>query len=107
MTREPMTPDELRARMHELLDQERDAIRRMDVEALMRATDAKTDLIARVRAAAIADRGPLVTALGEFKDDLRRNLVLLAHARDAVAEAIELCGSSVALGGRPRLSAKL
>lgn len=91
--------------MKTALVNERDAIRRLDAEGVTRAATEKE----RVMNALLATTDPklrteLVEALGELKSELRRNLILLAHARDYLKDAVELCRPSQ---GRPRLEAKL
>ena len=99
-----MTPDELIQTMRETLEQERDGIRRLDVAAVTKATARKEEIMKNLLEAPPAERAPLITALGELRNDLRRNLVLLAHARDYLRDAITLCKTT---GGRGRLEAKL
>lgn len=99
-----MTPDELTRTMREVLEQERDGIRRLDVVAVTEATSRKEEIIKSLIEAPPEERAPLVAALGELRNDLRRNLVLLAHARDYLRDAVTLCKMP---GGRGRLEAKL
>jgi len=91
--------------MKTVLVNEREAIRRLDAEGVARAASEKE----RVMTALLAtkdetERKQLIEVLGELKSELRRNLVLLAHARDYLRDAIELCRPT---SGRPRLAAKL
>jgi hypothetical protein len=99
-----MTPDELLQTMREVLEQERDGIRRLDASAVTKATDRKEEIMKNLLDAPPAERAPLIAALGELRNDLRRNLVLLAHARDYLRDAVTLCKMP---GGRGRLEAKL
>jgi hypothetical protein len=99
-----MTADELLRTMRAALSEERDAIRRLDADGVARATAAKERVLKDLQSALPTDKDPLMSALRELKVELRQNLVLLAHARDAIREAIELCAPPKA---RPRLSAKL
>jgi hypothetical protein len=99
-----MGPDELLRTMRAALAEERDALRRLDVEGVTRATAAKERVLARMLETPPAERPPLIAALAELKNELRQNLVLLAHARDSVRDAIEVVAKKCP---RPRLTAKL
>lgn len=99
-----MTADELLLTMRAALAEERDAIRRLDAGGVARATSAKERVLKDLKNAPPEDKGALMAALGELKVELRRNLVLLAHARDSIRDAIELCAP---VNARPRLQAKL
>jgi len=99
-----MTPDELIQTMREVLEQERDGIRRLDASAVTKATERKEAVMKTILDTPNTERAPLIAALGELRNDLRRNLVLLAHARDYLRDAVTLCKMP---GGRGRLEAKL
>jgi hypothetical protein len=95
-----MSPEELLAEMRAALESERDAIRRLDAEAVIQASATKEKILEALQSAPASERPALASALGQLKFELRRNLVLLAHARDYLREAVELFG-------RGRLDAKL
>lgn len=99
-----MTPDELIQTMREALEQEREGIRRLDHSAVTQATARKEEIMKVILETPAAERAPLIAALGQLKNELRRNLVLLAHARDYLRDAVTLCKMP---GGRGRLEAKL
>lgn len=99
-----MTPDELIQTMREVLEQERDGIRRLDAAAVTTATERKEQIMKTLLDTPATERVPLISALGELRNELRRNLVLLAHARDYFRDAVTLCKSP---GARGRLEAKL
>jgi len=101
-----MTAEELLRTMRSVLVQEREAIRCLDADAVGRATHAKEQCLTAVRAAPADQRAALIAALGELRDELRRNLVLLAHARDYLRDAVELCTTATKSRGG-RLQAKL
>lgn len=84
-----MTPDSLLEDLRAVLATERDAIRRLDSSAIVAAQETKEALLARVVDASDDDKPALCMALGTLREDLKRNLVLLAHARDFVREAID------------------
>lgn len=86
-----MTSEELLERMRGALAEERAAIRRLDAEAVTRAAEAKEALIAQVSGAPTSERAPLVAALGTIRRELQHNLLLLAHARRYLHEAVEAC----------------
>ncbi|MBX3228856.1 MAG: hypothetical protein KIT84_42005 [Labilithrix sp.] len=101
-----MSPQELLVQMRQALAEERDAIRRLDVKGVTAASAAKEAILARVMAAPEHEhKKELASALLELKGELRQNLVLLAHARDYLRDAIALCAS--AKPARPRLQASL
>ena len=89
-----MTAEELLTTMRAALASERDAIRRLDVEAVNEAAATKEKILGALSDAPASERPALVEALAELKVELRRNLVLLAHARDYLREAVELFGKS-------------
>ena len=89
-----MTAEELLTTMRAALASERDAIRRLDVEAVNEAAATKEKILGALSDAPAPERPALVEALAELKVELRRNLVLLAHARDYLREAVELFGKS-------------
>lgn len=82
-----MSPD-LVAEMRRLLAEERDAIRRLDAQKVESVARAKEALLASLRSTQPTDREAAAQALGELRAELRRNLVLLAHARDCMRDAI-------------------
>jgi hypothetical protein len=98
-----MTAEELLHSMRSALEDERAAIRRLDAEGVNQATARKEQILERVRDAPASERPAMIEVLKELKSELRRNLVLLAHARDCLRQAIEYCGPT----GRGRLEAKL
>src|SRR5512142_3093867 len=98
-----MTADKLVAAMRAVLEEEREAIRTLDAEAVLAASSVKEDILRRLQLTPPAERGALREALTELKGELKRNLVLLAHARAIVRDAIATCGKPT----RGRLDAKL
>jgi hypothetical protein len=98
-----MTATELLQTMRAALESEREGIRRLDADAVTQAAAAKERILQSVVDAAAHERPALVGALHELKPELRRNLILLAHARDYLREAIEFCQPA----GARRLEAKV
>lgn len=76
--------DELRA----LLSEERLAIRKLDSAAVAAAAERKQQLLEVLTACAVDDRATVLSELGALVPELRRNGVLLAHARDFLRDAI-------------------
>lgn len=76
--------EELRA----LLVEERLAIRKLDSAAVAAAADRKQRLLDELSACAANDHATVVAELGALVPELRRNGVLLAHARDCLRDAI-------------------
>lgn len=87
-----MKAEQLVTSMRATLAAEREAIRRLDVQGVNAAAAAKEKLLGALKDAPTSERAALVAALGELKTELRRNLVLLAHARDYLRETVELFG---------------
>ena len=100
-----MKPEEFLTQMKSVLAEERTAIRKLDVKAVTAAGQRKEELLKAMANAPEADKRALVAVLMELKVELRRNLVLLAHARDYVRDAITL--STQSKQARPRLQASL
>jgi len=84
-----MSPADLLRELRAVLEAERDAIRRLDAGAIVTASRSKEVLVAVVAAAVEPERTPMLQALAEVRGDLKRNLILLAHARDFVRDAVE------------------
>lgn len=100
-----MNAKDFHAEMRRVLAEERDAIRRLDVKGVTAAGIAKEQLLKSAMSPPPEERKELATALHDLKGELRRNLVLLAHARDYLRDAITLCTQPKS--GRPRLQASL
>ncbi len=83
-----MAPDALLAELRAILAVERDAIRRLDSAAIVIASQHKEALLAIVMNAGETERTPMLNALAQVREELKRNLVLLAHARDLVRDAV-------------------
>lgn len=99
-----MTAEELRDSLKTALANEREAIRRLDVAGVTRAAADKERMMAvLIKTTDPSLKAELVAVIGELKAELRRNLILLAHTRDCIRDAIEF-HSDVA---RPRFEAKL
>ena len=84
-----MTPDELLETMRALLQDEREAIRRFDSEAISRANDAKSAILDKLRTASTMQRPALYAVLDQLQPELRCNLILLTHARSYVRDMQE------------------
>jgi len=100
-----MNAEDFLVKMRAALADERDAIRRLDVKAVTATGIAKEEILKSVMNPPLENRKELAAALLELKGDLRRNLLLLAHARDYLRDAITLCTQQKP--GRPRLQASL
>ena len=84
-----MSPADVLDELRSVLATERDAIRRLDSAGILAASKSKETLIAVIAAAVEPERTPMLKALATVREDIKRNLVLLAHARDFVREAAE------------------
>lgn len=101
-----MNSHEFHAEMKAVLVDERNALRRLDAKAVTEAGSRKEELLKAMMNTPEEDRKNLVIALEDLKVELRRNLVLLAHARDYLRDAITLCTQNKQ-AARPRLQASL
>lgn len=76
--------------LRSLIERERAAIRTRDSEAILHAAQQKEAILASLRRHADAGHGAAVRdGLRDLVPLLRQNLVLLAHARDCLRDAIE------------------
>lgn len=82
-----MTKHSLILTLRTILTEERDAIRRLDSDAMDRASDAKEAVLAELHAIPFDDRAPLIEALAELQPELRHNMILFVHAAACIAEA--------------------
>lgn len=101
-----MNAQEFLVEMKAVLADERDALRRLDAKAVMSAGARKEEIFKKLVDASESEKKGLAPALLEVKVELRRNLVLLAHARDYLRDAITLCTQNKQ-AARPRLQASL
>jgi hypothetical protein len=101
-----MTPDALLTELRAVLAAERDAIRGLDSAAIVTAAQKKEALLAIVTSAGEAERPAFLRALVTVREDLKRNLVLLAHARDFARDALARSRPQVTLTGA-RVSVQL
>lgn len=83
-----LTAEEILAQFHEALAEEREAIRATDAKAVLGAAMKKEKLAADLVECGAWTRPDLVDELKKLVDELRNNGVLLAHARDALRDAI-------------------
>lgn len=83
------------------LSDERKAIRTLDGDAVARAADAKERVVAELGKLGPSDLVPYARDLAVLRGELRRNGVLLAHARTCLREATE-----IARGTRPAIVEK-
>ena len=73
-----------------VLEEERAAIRKVDGAAVAKAAATKADLAAKLETATIPELTPHAQSLGQLRAELRRNGILLAHARAALVQAVDL-----------------
>jgi hypothetical protein len=91
--------------MKKTLADERMAIRSLDHKGVTQAALTKEALLKAVSDCPPDDRAELAAALKDLKQELRRNLVLLAHTRDYIRDAAAVVNANN--GRRPRLQASL
>ena len=90
-----------------VLAEERAAIRRLDTSAIAKAAR-ETEVLATRMSSASADHLALAKAeLATLRADLRRNGILLAHARACVARALDVAAPRQSDGRRGRLRARV
>ncbi len=80
--------DEIFTQLEELLIRERAAIQRVDAEKVASATAEKEALFDELVGSGIEIRPDLAPRLRNIIGELRRNVVLLAHGRDCLRDAI-------------------
>jgi hypothetical protein len=85
---------EVEKRFAALLEDERVAIRRLDSAAVEHLNDQKLALAEALRAVSVAGDAESVACLKRVSALLRRNAILLAHAREATSGAIEVLRSA-------------
>ena len=101
-----MSPEALTIELRAVLDTERNAIRRRDASAVLAAAESKEALLSMVMNSGDAEKPLLVQALAQVREELKRNLLLLAHARDLTRDTIASKRPQAASSGE-RLSLKL
>jgi hypothetical protein len=84
-----MTAMEVIQELLAVLDAERVAIRNIDPDAVEHAAAKKQEAIERLRAFDAADIRTYARELAELRAGLRRNGILLAHARACLRMAME------------------
>ncbi len=82
-----MPPEQSLDRIERLLDEERDALRRLDGARVDALTDEKAALIHGLHGS-LPGRADLAPRMRAVAAGLRRNAVLLAHARDCLRDVL-------------------
>jgi hypothetical protein len=85
---------EVERRFAALLEEERAAIRRLDSATVEQLNDQKLALAEALRVVSVAGDAESVACLRRVSALLRRNAILLAHAREATSGAIEVLRSA-------------
>ncbi len=83
--------------MEQLIEDERDAIRNIEVERLEQFAERKLGLMQALGEQGLGDRGDLADRFREVVVQLRHNGVLLAHARNCVRDVIQTVTAPAAL----------
>jgi flagellar biosynthesis/type III secretory pathway chaperone len=79
-------------RLEELLEEERGAVRRLDGARAQAAAEEKLALVQRLAAVDKAERAAMAPRIRRVVAELRRNGVLLVHARGILGEILQLRG---------------
>jgi hypothetical protein len=79
---------DLIASLRTALAAEREAVRKLDAKSVARLSLEKQRIIGALMGSDPAARRELADALGPLREELRRNLILLAFARDHLSDAI-------------------
>ena len=90
-----------------VLAEERAAIRRLDTGAITKAAHDKEALATRMSSMTAEHLAPAATELKTLRAELRRNGILLAHARACVARALDVAAPRQSDGRRGRLRARV
>lgn len=91
----------------ELLAEERAAIRRVDTRAVADAARTKERLAKELGAISLTELATVSTDLPLLRAELRRNGVLLAHARSCVAELLDIAAPKQGGARRGTLRARV
>ena len=82
-----MAPEHALDRFEQLLDEERSALRRLDSARIDQFAGEKAELIESLQQS-LRDRPDLTPRFRDLAAGLRRNAVLLAHARDCLRDVL-------------------
>lgn len=91
--------EEIVQRFDRLLEEERAAIRALDTSQLDRTAEEKAKLADALRSANRDDLKREAASVKRLSMSLRRNAILLVHARDSLRDVLE--------AARPRMSKKV
>jgi hypothetical protein len=91
-----MDPNAILDRLDAVLENERSAIRRLDGSGVDAAAAEKASLVDRLMALTPELRKALTPRLASFVEQLRRNGVLLVHARGILRDILRLRGAETA-----------
>ncbi len=84
------TASEAIAALFLVLEEERAAIRRIDARAVEEAARRKEAIAAQLAEHAPADLAGHIPSITQLRAELRRNGILLAHARSCLQQAVDL-----------------
>ncbi len=84
------TPESIFDRFELLLEEERVALRGLDGNRVGAIADEKSALIEQLQQVGLAGRSELSPRLRDLSAGLRRNAVLLAHARDCLRDVLSV-----------------
>lgn len=101
ISKQTTSPRDLVAALKTALATEREALRKLDAKAVAEIAVEKQRLVTAIEGADAATKKALAKELGSIRDELRRNLILLAYARDYIRDAIAAVRpQGQAVGGR-------
>jgi hypothetical protein len=90
-----------------VLAEERAAIRRVDTTAVAKAAQTKEQLAKTLGTISLTELATVSTVLPQLRAELRRNGVLLAHARSCVAELFDVVAPKAGGARRGTLRARV
>jgi hypothetical protein len=93
-----LDPESVLGKLEQLLEEERLAIRRLDGARVEACADEKVALFGHIMALDAKRRSTLAPRLKALVAQLRRNGVLLVHARSILADVLRLKGATVNVG---------
>ena len=85
-----MTVDTTLDQLEHLIDEERAAIRNIEVDRLEGFAERKLLLMQALLSSGLTDRTDLTERFKSCVDELRQNGILLAHARNCVRDVIQI-----------------
>lgn len=92
------TPESIFDRFEVILEEERAALRSLDGTRVDAIADEKTALLQDLQSHGLIGRADMAPRLRRLSSSLRRNAVLLAHARDCLRDVLSVIHGAPGVG---------